>query len=57
MFKSINALYAFFGHLYRARTVIALEGRQEFYAHTCQFCIKHIIHFTSNYQSPPEAQK
>ena len=31
MLKSINVLYAFFGHLYRDRTVTAVEGRQEFY--------------------------
>jgi hypothetical protein len=31
MFKLINVLYAFFGHLHRAHTVTALEGRQEFY--------------------------
>jgi len=57
MFKSINVLYAFFGHFYRARTVTAFEGRQEFFVTQLSNFIKHIIHSISNYQSSPEAQK
>jgi hypothetical protein len=56
MFKSMNVLYAFFGHLYRARSVTALEGRQEFYVTHLSMFIKHIIHSISNYQSSSEAQ-